>query len=188
MVASLTEDGDVLSDIKEDTLPEVTKLSAERLAYIVSMAPAVEAFLKSAKDQALVLANAGVSIAGFKLVAPTARRKWDPEMSREELSEKLSALSNGKVPPDAFVRESLLPIGESETILSQFARRVAKGKVGRDKAVREMKDAVAFLAPKPKVDPDARVLVPVSDRRPPVGASLTQYYEQVSVNPLTSGE
>ena len=131
--------------------PKPESLSAFQLQKLLTMAPIIDAWLKSVEDYALTLANKGIEVPGFKLVARRSQRKWKDETAVEKKFGKTAI---------KVIKEILSP--------AQLEAELKKSMTGK-----EAKAAVEPLTYKPDT---GNVLVSESDPREKVHPQLEQTF------------
>ena len=132
-------------------VPKPESLSLGQIQRLLSMAPIIDAYLKSVESYALEVVNRGEKIPGFKLVAKRSNRKWKDE--------------------DAVVKKfgkTAIRVIEEVLSPSQLETELKKAM-----PLKEAKGAVEPLTFKPDT---GTVLVPESDPRDEARPKLEQVF------------
>lgn len=152
------------------TLPEPADLGLDRVAHILRHADALTTWLRAVENYAKQQAMSGVAIPGHKLVEAQARRQWHGDA--EQVAAKLMELSGYALDEDDVQPRELIGITAAESKLVEIARgRAAKGE--KDKAAREMREALAFLTL--RQSSGNLVLAPEADSRPAVNRAAALF-------------
>ena len=147
--------------LEHASLPEPADLGLDRVAHILRNADMLTTWLRSVENYAKQQAMSGVAIPGHKLVEAQPRRKWQGD--EHQIAQKLIELSGYMLDEDAVMPRELLDITKAEAKLVEIARnRAARGE--KDKAAREMREALAFLTL--RQSSGNLVLAPDHDARP----------------------
>lgn len=139
-------------------LPSPSGLGADRLAYIMQMAPLLRDWLKDVEEHAYARAMSGDEVPGYKLVKANNRREYPSDKTDTEIAEKLSEISNK--PPSEFFRKGLIPITQAQALIAQSLEELGAPAKGRNKQAMEM---MAFIVDRNRGD--KITLVPNSDNR-----------------------
>lgn len=156
--------------LEQSSLPEPADLGLDRVAHILRNADMLTTWLRSVENYAKQQAMSGVAIPGHKLVEAQPRRKWQGD--EHQIAQKLMELSGYELDEDAVMPRELLDITKAEARLVEIARnRAPRG--GKDKAAREMREALAFLTL--RQSSGNLVLAPDADSRPAVNRAASLF-------------
>lgn len=151
-------------------LPEPADLGLDRVAHILRNADMLTTWLRAVENYAKQQAMAGVAIPGHKLVEAQPRRQWHGDA--KQIAAKLIELSGYALDKDDVRPRELIGITAAESKLVEIAReRAAKGE--KDKAAREMREALAFLTL--RQSSGSLVLAPETDSRPAVNRAAALF-------------
>ncbi len=165
-----------VKDLKTVALPAPSSFGPERIADILAVRDLAIDWFTAVSEYAAAQAKAGVVIPGWKLVAGNSRRRWD--QAPEVTAGNIIALSDGALTEDDVRPRGLVGLGDAERLLktayaakhpSLKAKEVAE-KVTTDMAFLTVKEASSSVS-----------LVPASDRRPEVRATVDAFKSVVAI-------
>ena len=133
-----------------------------RLAFIVEHASEARQWLKACEDFALRQALQGVHIPGMKLVPGSARRRYRPDLTPDQISAKLQEIVGPHRHIDSY-QIKLKPLTEIEKLLVQTFRDAVPPEQ-KDAAAAQARAAFAFLTLRDTTN--TLSLVPETDPRP----------------------
>jgi Protein of unknown function (DUF2800) len=153
-----------VKDVSSNTLPAVSGMTPDRLAYVMSAADVLEDWISDVKAAAYNMAKAGTYIPGFKLVEAQARRHWHQD---EDTTAMMLMSLTGKIIEEVMPRKLLGITDAEKLVVDSF-----KAKAGRGLKRKAAEDAgVAFAHLTTKESSGNLVLVTESDKRPAVNAA-----------------
>lgn len=169
-----------MREVTAKGMTQVELMSVERLAYIKSMRPTIDAMLNAVDKRIAQLLKDNVRVPGFKQVQADAKREWHE--NEHERAHKLAALI-GCEPTDLY-RISFITITDAEQMMvDAFKKRVNKKK--RNQAAAEARQQFAYFTTKKS----SGNLTVVSDDDPrPAVDRVAQNFAGVNVLPPPTQE
>jgi len=183
-VATLNSEAKSFEDLNVVGLPDGTKLSIARMAFMLSNEALVTALFKNARMTATGFVRNGGDFPGFKMVMGTPERAWygTPEV----IAQQLMVLLNASI--DEVFPRSLITITEAQNRLTDLFRHglvqepgeTKKAfKVRQNKASEMAVEALAYMTLRePRGGPR---LVPISDPRPALNTSVPHFAGQINL-------
>lgn len=169
-----------MREVTAKGMTQVELMSVERLAYIKSMRPTIDAMLNAVDKRVDALLREGTKVPGFKRVLTDAKRVWYGD--ENERAHKLAALI-GCAATDLY-RVSFTTITEAEhMIVDAFKKRVSKKK--RNQAAQDARQYFAYFTT--KESSGNTTVVSDDDPRPAVDRGL-QNFASVNVLPPPTQE
>jgi hypothetical protein len=142
-------------------LPEVSGLSVERIAEILTARDMVEEWLEAVYKQAIQLARGGTAIPGKKLVLAQARSKWNGDP--REIAGSLGQIAG--IPGNVFIQPKLISITDARTLV----KNAIYERVGQKNSKKLVEEANKAMAPLMIRDTSGNLtLVDYDDKRPAV--------------------
>jgi hypothetical protein len=151
-----------IEQVENTPLPQVESIDPARLAYILRHADALRTWLSAAERHAYALAMSGQQVPDHKLVQVNGRREFS-NVNAEIVANQLSGLTKHVVPAEKFLRQELIGVLAAEKLLVEHANATSEQGAKR-KAVRDIKERMAFLTP--RSSSGNLTLVSVTDPRP----------------------
>lgn len=150
-----------VKDVTQASLPIVSQLPVDRLAFIMSAADILRGWLKDVEDTTFEIMRAGAYVPGWKVVEVNPRRRWlDPENTAVLLMSLIGTEDEDVVRP-----RSLIGITEAEKLVKDaFKANAPKGK--KSKQAEIAGNAMALLTT--KESSGNLKMVPESDPAPAV--------------------
>jgi hypothetical protein len=109
-----------IRQITPETLPDPKAMTPDRIGQILAAKALVNDWFDAIEEEGYRQAMSGVHIPGQKLVQAIGRRTW--QGSVDEVSAKLSTITDGVLPAAKFRKETLIGVTECDKLIKPFGK------------------------------------------------------------------